>query len=89
MVDPQEIHKLIAAALPGAKIEVLDPMRDGEHLQAVVAADAFAGFIDYFSVKMADIHFGGVEAARRAACTRHLSIDCLKYGEREGNKKEQ
>lgn len=43
MVDPQEVHRLIAAALPGARIQVLDPMRDGEHLQAVVAADAFVG----------------------------------------------
>ena len=43
MVDPQEIHRLIAAALPDAHIEVLDPMRDGEHLQAVVASDRFAG----------------------------------------------
>jgi stress-induced morphogen len=43
MVDPQEVHRLIEAALPGARIRVLDPMRDGEHLQAVVAADAFVG----------------------------------------------
>lgn len=43
MVDPQEVHRLIAAALPGARIQVLDPMRDGEHLQAVVAVDAFVG----------------------------------------------
>ena len=43
MVDPQEVHRLIEAALPGARIQVLDPMRDGEHLQAVVAADAFVG----------------------------------------------
>lgn len=43
MVDPQEVHRLIEKALPGAKIRVLDPMRDGEHLQAVVAADAFVG----------------------------------------------
>ena len=43
MVDPQEIHRLIAAALPGAHVEVLDPMKDGEHLQAVVASDKFIG----------------------------------------------
>lgn len=43
MVDPLEIHRLIAAALPDAHIEVLDPMRDGEHLQAVVASTTFAG----------------------------------------------
>jgi len=43
MVDPQEIHRLIAEALPGAHVEVLDPMRDGEHLQAVVASDKFVG----------------------------------------------
>jgi acid stress-induced BolA-like protein IbaG/YrbA len=43
MVDPQEVHRLIAKALPGARIQVLDPMRDGEHLQAIVAADCFVG----------------------------------------------
>lgn len=43
MVDPHEVHQIIAAALPGARVQVLDPMRDGEHLQAVVAAEQFAG----------------------------------------------
>lgn len=43
MVDPKEIHRLIALALPNATIEVLDPMRDGEHLQAVVASEEFRG----------------------------------------------
>lgn len=43
MVNPQDIHDLIAAALPGAHVEVLDPMRDGDHLQATVAADQFEG----------------------------------------------
>ena len=43
MVNPQDIHNLIAAALPDAKIQVLDPMHDGEHLQATVASASFAG----------------------------------------------
>jgi stress-induced morphogen len=43
MVDPQEVQRRIEEALPGARVKVTDPMRDGEHLQAVVAADAFAG----------------------------------------------
>ena len=43
MVDPREIHDLIQKALPGAHIEVLDPMNDGEHLQAVVISEKFAG----------------------------------------------
>lgn len=43
MVDPQEIHRLILEALPGAEVEVLDPMRDGDHLQATVISEKFAG----------------------------------------------
>ena len=43
MVNPQEIHRLIAEALPGAEIEVLDPMNDCEHLQAEVKAEQFRG----------------------------------------------
>jgi len=43
MVNPQDIHDLLAAALPGAHIEILDPMRDGDHLSAIVAADQFEG----------------------------------------------
>lgn len=43
MVDPKEIHRLILEALPGAEIEVLDPMRDGDHLQATVISEKFAG----------------------------------------------
>lgn len=43
MVDPKEIHRLILEALPGAEVEVLDPMNDGDHLQATVVSDKFAG----------------------------------------------
>ncbi len=43
MVDPQEIHRLILEALPGATVEVLDPMNDGDHLQATVISDKFVG----------------------------------------------
>jgi stress-induced morphogen len=43
MVDPKEIQRLIAEALPGATVEVLDPMNDGDHLQATVVSDKFIG----------------------------------------------
>ena len=43
MVDPKEIHRLILEALPGAEVEVLDPMNDGDHLQATVVSDKFVG----------------------------------------------
>jgi stress-induced morphogen len=43
MVDPKEIHRLILEALPGATVEVLDPMNDGDHLQATVISDKFVG----------------------------------------------
>ena len=43
MVDPGEIQRLILEALPGAEVEVLDPMRDGDHLQATVISEKFAG----------------------------------------------
>jgi stress-induced morphogen len=43
MVDPKEIQRLISEALPGSTVRVLDPMNDGNHLQAVVAAEQFVG----------------------------------------------
>lgn len=43
MIDPKEVHRLIVEALPGAEVEVLDPMGDGDHLQATVSSDRFAG----------------------------------------------
>ncbi|MBS0618918.1 MAG: BolA/IbaG family iron-sulfur metabolism protein [Spirochaetes bacterium] len=43
MVTTTEIHDLIAAALPDAQIEVLDPMQDGAHFQALVASQKFVG----------------------------------------------
>jgi stress-induced morphogen len=43
MIDPNEVQRLILEALPGAEVEVLDPMRDGDHLQATVVSEKFAG----------------------------------------------
>ncbi|MEM9155422.1 MAG: BolA/IbaG family iron-sulfur metabolism protein [Cyanobacteria bacterium P01_F01_bin.33] len=42
-MSPQTVRTLIETALPGAIVEVLDPLRDGEHLQAVVVSERFAG----------------------------------------------
>lgn len=40
---PQEIEKLITAALPGAKVRVEDTVGDGNHFQAIVVAEQFQG----------------------------------------------
>lgn len=42
-MSPETVRSLIQTALPNANVEVLDPLRDGEHLQAVVVSDRFAG----------------------------------------------
>lgn len=38
-----DIENVIRAAIPGAEVHVLDPMNDGQHLQAIVISEAFAG----------------------------------------------
>ena len=42
MADLAEIERLIAAALPGAEVEIVDE-GGGDHLRAIVAAPQFAG----------------------------------------------
>lgn len=42
MADLEEIRSLIATALPGAEVEVVDE-GGGDHLRAIVAAPQFAG----------------------------------------------
>lgn len=39
----EEIKRVIEESIPGATAYVLDPMQDGEHLQAFVIAAAFEG----------------------------------------------
>ena len=39
----QEIENRIESALPQAKAHVLDPMNDGQHLQAIVVSPDFEG----------------------------------------------
>ncbi len=39
----QMLKSKIEAALPGAKVEVLDPNQDGQHLQAIVIYSGFEG----------------------------------------------
>lgn len=43
MADLAEIEAMIAAALPGASVEVVDETGAGDHLRASVAAPQFAG----------------------------------------------
>jgi acid stress-induced BolA-like protein IbaG/YrbA len=42
MADLEELKQMIEAALPGAKVEVLDE-GGGDHLRAIVSASQFAG----------------------------------------------
>ena len=42
MADLAEIERLIASALPGAEVEIVDE-GGGDHLRAIVAAPQFAG----------------------------------------------
>jgi len=43
MADLAEIEAMIAAALPGAEVEVIDETGAGDHLRATVTAPQFAG----------------------------------------------
>jgi stress-induced morphogen len=43
VADPAEIEAMIAAALPGAVVDVVDETGAGDHLRATVAAPQFAG----------------------------------------------
>jgi stress-induced morphogen len=43
VADLGEIQRMIEAALPGAKVEVVDETGSGDHLRATVAASQFDG----------------------------------------------
>ena len=43
LADLAEIEAMIAAALPGASVEVIDETGAGDHLRATVAAPQFEG----------------------------------------------
>ena len=43
MADLTEIQRMIAEALPGAEVQVLDETGSGDHLRAVVRAPQFEG----------------------------------------------
>jgi stress-induced morphogen len=43
MADLNELEGMIAAALPGASVQVLDETGGGDHLRAIVAAPQFQG----------------------------------------------
>jgi acid stress-induced BolA-like protein IbaG/YrbA len=43
MLDPKELEKRIAAALPGAEVEVRDLTGTGDHFEARVVTPAFEG----------------------------------------------
>lgn len=43
MLDPKEIERKIAAALPGAIVEVIDTRGSGDHFEARIQWAGFAG----------------------------------------------
>jgi stress-induced morphogen len=43
MADLPELERMIAEALPGAEVEVVDETGGGDHLRATVRAPQFAG----------------------------------------------
>ncbi len=43
MITPQEIERLIASSLPGARVEVSDMMGTGDHFEITVESAQFAG----------------------------------------------
>ena len=43
MLDPQELRKRITAALPGADVDIRDTTGTGDHFEARIVAEAFAG----------------------------------------------
>jgi len=43
MLDPRDIERRIAAAIPDAEVEVVDTTGTGDHFQARVVSEAFAG----------------------------------------------
>jgi len=43
MPTPVEVETLIAAALPGARVEVRDATGTGDHFEALVVAEQFRG----------------------------------------------
>ena len=41
----EDIKSIIEKAVPNATVYVLDPMNDGQHLQAIVVSPAFEGMM--------------------------------------------
>lgn len=43
MANPAQLQQQLTEALPGADVKVLDPMNDGQHLEALVISPDFEG----------------------------------------------
>jgi len=43
MLDPQQLQKRILEALPGAEVDIRDTTGTGDHFEARVVSDSFAG----------------------------------------------
>ena len=42
-MDPNELQKMIAAGIPGARVEVRDLTGGGDHFEALVVSETFEG----------------------------------------------
>ena len=45
MTIVNEVKEIIKAAIPNATVYVLDPMNDGQHLEAIVISSTFEGLM--------------------------------------------
>ncbi|MFN3360783.1 MAG: BolA family protein [Pseudanabaenaceae cyanobacterium] len=43
MISAEQVANLIRDAIPGAQVQVEDPLQDGQHFTAIVVAEAFRG----------------------------------------------
>ncbi len=39
----EQIEAMIQAAIPDARVAVIDPMQDGQHFEAIVVSESFEG----------------------------------------------
>ncbi|NJL84034.1 MAG: BolA/IbaG family iron-sulfur metabolism protein [Chloroflexaceae bacterium] len=59
MINSRDVEALIQDKLPDAQVTVRDPQGDGEHLEAIVISEAFAG---QSKVKQHQMVYGALQA---------------------------
>lgn len=75
MVDIEQLEAQIKAQLPDARVKVLDPNGDGEHLEAIVVSATFAGKTRVqqhqlvYGALQAELNSGALHALALKTCT--------------------